>query len=187
MTLLSLEQPPGRIECYDISHTQGESAVGSRVVFVNGKPAPHLYRKFNIKTVEGIDDYASLAEVLERRFLRSWVNGLGGQVDREDPWAIPDLVVIDGGPGQLNAAIKGMSKAMIYPSIATSDSKVPRMAIVPICSLAKDQEEVFVQGQSSPVNQFPDSPALLLLRSVRDESHRFALRAHRQRRSVLNS
>jgi excinuclease ABC subunit C len=182
--LLCLKDPVKRIECYDISHTQGESAVGSRVVFLDGKPAPHLYRKFNIKTVNGVDDYASIQEVLERRFRRSWINGAGGQVDEKDPWSIPDLVVIDGGQGQLNAAIKGMSKAMVYPSKTSSDPGAPRSAIVPICSLAKDKEEVFVPGRSTPVNQTPDSPALLLLRSLRDESHRFALKSHRHRRSL---
>eukprot|EP00977_Amphora_coffeiformis_P005928 scaffold1267_cov171-Amphora_coffeaeformis.AAC.4 len=183
-SLLRLDKPVKRIECYDISHTQGESSVGSRVVFIDGKPAPHLYRKFNIQTVDGVDDYASIQEVLERRFLRSWINGCGGQVDAQDPWSIPDLVVIDGGQGQLNAAIQGMSKAMIYPTTSEPDPSVPRSAVVPICSLAKNKEEVFVPGIPSPVNESPDTPALLLLRSLRDESHRFALRAHRERRSV---
>ena len=183
-SLLSLKEPLKRIECYDISHTQGDSAVGSRVVFIDGKPAPHLYRKFNIQTVKGADDYASIQEVLERRFKRSWINGQGGQVDAKDPWSIPDLVVIDGGQGQLNAAIQGMSNAMIYPSEPSSDTSVPRSAVVPICSLAKNKEEVFVPGSSTPVNEAPDSPALLLLRALRDESHRFALTAHRRRRSL---
>lgn len=183
-SLLRLDGPLKRIECYDISHTQGESAVGSRVVFVDGKPAPHLYRKFNIQTVDGVDDYASILEVLERRFRRSWVNGCGGQVDTQDPWSIPDLVVIDGGQGQLSAAVEGMSRALIYPSTAETDATAPRSAVVPICALAKNKEEVFVPGKSSPVNKSPDTPALLLLRSLRDESHRFALQAHRRRRSA---
>ena len=183
-SLLNLDKPIKRIECYDISHTHGESAVGSRVVFLDGKPAPHLYRKFNIQTVDGVDDYASIQEVLERRFRRSWVNGSGGQVDAQDPWSIPDLVVIDGGLGQLNAAIQGMSKAMIYPSTTELDPSAPRSAMVAICSLAKNKEEVFVPGNSSPINGRPDTPAILLLRSLRDESHRFALRAHQERRSI---
>jgi excinuclease ABC subunit C len=202
-SLLSLDNAPTRIECYDISHTQGDFAVGSRVVFLGGKPAPQLYRRFNIQTVEGVDDYASLEEVLERRFRRAWINGEGGPVDKEDPWALPDLVVIDGGPGQLGAAIKGMGKANIYPmsslpSDTTSDDILEedaeqqdtdpsRRAYVAICSLAKNQEEVFVYGQKKAVNDAPDSPALLLLRSLRDESHRFALNAHRKRRSVRKS
>jgi excinuclease ABC subunit B len=202
-SLLSLDNAPTRIECYDISHTQGDFAVGSRVVFVGGKPAPHLYRRFNIQTVEGVDDYASLEEVLERRFRRAWINGEGGPVDEDDPWALPDLVVIDGGPGQLGAAIKGMGKANIHPMSSLSsdttsddileedaeqqDSDPSRRAFVAICSLAKNQEEVFVYGQKKAVNDAPDSPALLLLRSLRDESHRFALNAHRKRRSVRKS
>jgi excinuclease ABC subunit C len=204
-SLLSLDQAPTRIECYDISHTQGDFAVGSRVVFVGGKPAPDLYRRFNIQTVEGIDDYASLEEVLERRFRRAWINGQGGPVDKDDPWALPDLVVIDGGPGQLGAAIKGMSKANIFPMMSSSSSDMAtnddleeedaeqlqddssRRARVAVCALAKNQEEVFVFGRKKAVNDTPDSPALLLLRSLRDESHRFALNAHRKRRSVRKS
>jgi len=163
--MLDLQEPPSRIECYDISHTQGDFPVGSRVVFVEGKPAPHLYRRFNIKTVDGVDDYASLEEVLERRFRRA-------QTD-DDSWSPPDLVVIDGGKGQLSAALKGISKATGQET-------------VPICALAKDQEQVFVVGQADPVNDQPNTPALLLLRALRDESHRFALKNHRNRRSVVN-
>jgi excinuclease ABC subunit C len=203
-SLLSLEKAPARIECYDISHTQGDVAVGSRVVFLDGKPAKHLYRKFNIKSVEGVDDYASLQEVLERRFRRAWVNGAGGVVDEENPWSLPDLVIIDGGTGQLNAALKGMAKAGVLPKsnriVPASDiveevvldddllamNESQRSTSVAVCALAKNQEEVFVHGQTEPVNDAPDSPALLLLRSLRDESHRFALNAHRKRRSVSN-
>jgi excinuclease ABC subunit C len=209
-SLLALDSAPQRIECYDISHTQGDVAVGSRVVFLDGKPARHLYRKFNIKTVDGIDDYASLEEVLERRFRHVWVNGVGRTVDQDDPWSLPDLVVIDGGPGQLRAAIKGMQKASVFPrrnvismgsqDVADSDDIVEevifdegtlrdcqeRRISVAICALAKNQEEVFVHGMSKPINDSPDSPALLLLRSLRDESHRFALDAHRKRRSATN-
>jgi len=176
--LLSLEKGPSRIECYDVSHTQGDFPVASRVVFIDGKPEPSLYRKFNIQTVEGVDDYASLEEVLERRFRRAWINGQGCPVDKEDPWAIPDLIVIDGGPGQLGAAIKGMSKASILPNNSSTqddESLMNRRAHVAICALAKNQEHVFVHGRKDPVNNAPDSPALLLLRSLRDESHRFAL------------
>jgi excinuclease ABC subunit B len=200
-SLLSLDNAPSRIECYDISHTQGDFAVGSRVVFVGGKPAPHLYRRFNIQTVEGVDDYASLEEVLERRFRRAWIKGEGGPVDKDDPWALPDLVVIDGGVGQLGAAIKGMGKANIFPMSSSSSSSDTtsndledteqqdsgRRACVAVCALSKNQEEVFVHGQKKAVNDAPDSPALLLLRSLRDESHRFALNAHRKRRSVRKS
>jgi excinuclease ABC subunit B len=192
--MLSLESVPSRIECYDISHSQGDYAVGSRVVFLDGKPAPHLYRKFNIKTVEGVDDYASLEEVLERRFNRAWIKRERGHVDEDDPWALPDLVVIDGGRGQLGAAIKGMGKASILPTpsigaeiLDVKNQNRSRSASVAVCALAKSQEEVFVHWQKNAVNDTPDSPALLLLRSLRDESHRFALNAHRKRRSLRNS
>jgi excinuclease ABC subunit B len=206
-SLLSLEKEPERIECYDVSHTQGEVAVASRVVFINGRPAPHLYRRFNIKTVDGIDDYASLEEVLERRFHRVWVNGESGLVDGTDPWSMPDLVVIDGGKGQLSAALKGMAKANVYPEEepfqkplaedyeqgiideeeypAVKRNGPERHTSVPVIALAKNREEVYVHDGSDPVNDSPDSPALLLLRALRDESHRFALSAHRKRRSKL--
>jgi excinuclease ABC subunit C len=110
-------------------------------------------------------------------------------VNHTDPWAIPDLVVIDGGRGQLSAAIKGMSKARIVPSYNTESAKEindgsERKASVAVCALAKDQEQLFTHDRKAPVNDHPDSPALLLLRALRDESHRFALNAHRKRRSV---
>ena len=207
--MLTLEKPPKRIECYDISHTQGEVAVGSRVVFVDGRPEPKLYRRFNIQSEVGNDDYASLEEVLQRRFSRVWVNGEGGLVGHDDPWSMPDLVVIDGGVGQLGAAIKGMAKSDVFPCFSNiivdeGDDVIvengdmdqydfasksialpsPRRAFVSICSLAKNKEEVFVFGRGGPVNNAPDSPALLLLRSLRDESHRFALTSHRRRRKA---
>jgi excinuclease UvrABC nuclease subunit len=188
--LLSLDKPPSRIECYDISHTQGDFPVGSRVVFIDGKPAPHLYRKFNIKSVDGVNDYASIEEVLERRFNRAWVNGKRGLLQSsENPWTVPDLVVIDGGRGQLSAAIKGLSRANIVlaGSATAKAASTERSISVAICALAKDQELIYIDDQQDPVNDRPDSPAVLLLRALRDESHRFALSAHRQQRSVLKS
>jgi excinuclease ABC subunit C len=209
-SMLSLKKAPHRIECYDISHTQGENAVGSRVVFIDGIPAPHLYRTFNIKSVTGPDDYAALAEVLERRFSRAWVPGESLLVDESDPWSLPDLVVIDGGKGQLSAALKGMAKANILPHFSSSqasygpfesedkcedlfvaEEEYPHrnrgtFARVPVIALAKQREEVFVTGSSTPVNNSTDSAALLLLRALRDESHRRALTSHRSRRGKLN-
>jgi excinuclease ABC subunit C len=190
--LLSLQRNPSRIECFDISHTQGSFPVGSRVVFIDGKPAPELYRRFNVRTVVGVDDYASLEEVLERRFRRAWVNGIGGPVEPHDPWAMPDLVLIDGGPGQLGAAIKGMSKAQVFPLNEAeperrATSGKGRTAAVAVCALAKSNEDLYVHGMSSPVNETKDSPGLLLLRALRDESHRYALRSHQSRRSILKS
>lgn len=146
---------------------------------------PSLYRKFNIKTVDGINDFASLEEVLERRFRRI----PDKTEDPDDPWAIPDLVVIDGGKGQLSSAIKGMMKAGVLPhgTSAPDQSKMKVRGRVALCALAKDKEEVFVPGNSNPVNDSQNSPAMLILRSLRDESHRFALKGHRQRRSIRKS
>ena len=200
-SLLSLEKAPEKIECFDISHLQGESAVGSRVVFVNGRPQPHLYRRFNLKTVQDTrDDYANLEEVLSRRFNRA--RSTLGLVERDDPWSVPDVVVIDGGKGQLTAALKGMAKANFFPSNVFStldDSDVPILekiqhplgfdtevlspVFVPVIALAKSEEEVFQPGSKHPINESIDSPALLLLRALRDESHRFAVSSHKKRRS----
>lgn len=179
--MLSLERNPRKIECYDISHTQGEGGVASRVVFVDGRPAKHLYRKFNLKTVSNGDDYAGIEEVLERRFRRAAFAGATAEIhtaassdgkdDGDEAWEHPDLVVIDGGKGQLNVAIKGIKRANV--------------AIPEICAIAKDKEAVFVPGESRPINNGSptDTPGLLLLRHLRDESHRFALKSHRRRRS----
>jgi excinuclease UvrABC nuclease subunit len=212
VSLLSLEKTPERIECYDISHTQGEGTVGSRVVFINGRPAPNLYRKFNVNSVDGVDDYASLQEVLQRRFRRAWKKIAKGElVDKSDPWAMPDLVIIDGGKGQLTAALKGMAGANVYPSLVSTIEATPaldgsevdsfviheevypshatvsdRQTTVNVVALAKNKEDVYTSSRSHAVNDSPDSPALLLLRALRDESHRFALNTHRRRRSRLN-
>eukprot|EP00978_Attheya_sp_CCMP212_P027577 scaffold92720_cov59-Attheya_sp.AAC.2 len=160
-------------------------------------------------TPKGVDDYASLDEVLERRFRRSW--GAGGEpiVDEQNAWSFPDLVVVDGGKGQLAAATKGMARANVHPymgvykniksvqDMIVSDMisqntsaranstrlKTGEWRTVPLCALAKNKEDVFVHGESSAVNDSSDTPALLLLRAIRDESHRFALNAHRKRRA----
>ena len=162
------------------------------MVFIDGRPVPQFYRKFNIKTVQGVDDYASLEEVLERRFRRLEISSINNGGD--DPWSLPDLVVIDGGPGQLNAAIKGMAKAGIAPANCVNPAEFSDLvefadgrkiiAAVAVCSLAKREEQVFVPGNSIPVNETPNSPATLLLRALRDESHRFALKSHRARRRL---
>jgi excinuclease ABC subunit C len=199
-SLLSLEKAPEKIECFDISHLQGEAAVGSRVVFVNGRPQSHLYRRFNVKTVEDTrDDYANLEEVLSRRFRRA--RSSSGLVEKDDPWSVPDIVVIDGGKGQLTAALKGMAKAHFFPSnvhsiVSGSDKFIfeqevspcgvrttPSPVFVPVIALAKREEEIFQPGSKHSLNEKTDSPALLLLRALRDESHRFAISSHKKRRS----
>jgi len=158
---LRLPKMPRRIECYDVSNIQGALAVGSMVVLEKGWPKPAHYRRFRIKTVAGADDYAMIQETLRRRFKR----GLTG----EGTWAIiPDLVLIDGGKGQLNAALELRQELGL-------DS-------IPMVSLAKENEEVFIPGDPQPVYIAKDSPALHILQRARDEAHRFAISYHRKLR-----
>ena len=156
---LRLPHLPLRMEGYDISNIQGTSAVGSMVVFDKGKPKPAHYRRFRIKTVSGADDYAMLHEVLKRRFKRS------SDTPDESAWAIiPDLVLIDGGKGQLNAAQTAMHEVG-----ANS---------VPVASLAKENEYIFIPHRAEPITLPGNSPGLQLLQRLRDEAHRFALGYH---------
>jgi len=156
---LHLPRLPLRMEGYDISNIQGKAAVGSMVVFDQGKPKPSHYRRFRIKTVSGADDYAMLREVLKRRFKRS--------SDAPDTWAIlPDLVLIDGGKGQLNAALSVMSQAGV--------------GFVPTASLAKENEEIFIPHRSQPITLPRSARGLQLLQRLRDEAHRFALGYHQK-------
>ncbi len=154
---LHLPHLPIRMEAYDISDIQGKAAVGSMVVFERGKSKPAHYRRFKIKTVSGANDYAMLHEVLKRRFKH-----LGGESSTPDTWAIvPDFVLIDGGKGQLNAALSAMGEIGV-----TS---------VPIASLAKENEEIFIPRKAKPIVLPRSSPGLQLLQRLRDEAHRFAL------------
>jgi excinuclease ABC subunit C len=164
---LRLSKMPRRIECYDVSNIQGALAVGSMVVLEKGWPKPAHYRRFRIKTVAGADDYAMIQEILRRRFKR----GLTG----ESTWAVPDLVVIDGGKGQLNAALEVRQELGL-------DS-------IPMASLAKENEEVFIPRDPQPVNIAKDSPALHILQRARDEAHRFAISYHKKlrRKEVIRS
>jgi excinuclease ABC subunit C len=159
---LHLPRPPVRIEGYDISDIQGMAAVGSMVVFEQGRPKSAHYRRFRIKTVAGADDYAMLQEVLRRRFKR-----VKSEVSAEGAWAmLPDLVLIDGGRGQLNAALAAMQEMG-----ATE---------IPTASLAKENEDIFIPRQAEPVRLSGSSPGRQLLQRVRDESHRFALGYHQK-------
>lgn len=159
---LNLPRLPSRMEGYDISNIQGVAAVGSMVVFNQGQPAPSHYRRFKIKTVAGADDYAMLQEVLQRRFKR-----LKSEDSLADSWTIiPDLVLIDGGKGQLNAARSALGET-------GADA-------VPIASLAKENEAIFIPRKSKPIVLPHSSPALQLLQHLRDEAHRFALGYHRK-------
>ena len=165
--VLLLPRLPGRIECYDISNIQGASAVGSMVVFEGGLPRKSEYRRFQIKTVAGADDYAMIQEVLRRRFKRASAEDRGGNA-----WAaLPDLVLIDGGRGQLNAALR-----------ALEDSGA---GAIPSASIAKEEEAVFLPQLDEPLILPRESPALRLLQRARDEAHRKAVgyyrKVHRKR------
>ena len=177
---LSLPNPPRRIECYDISNIQGSNPVGSMAVFEDGKPKPSHYRRFKIRTVEGVDDYSMMREVLTRRFRRLAKAGEAAASQATDQgnkpstngqsWGIvPDLVLIDGGKGHLGAALQVFLELGI-------DS-------VPLASLAKENEELFVPQMPEAIILPRSSQGLFLVLRVRDEAHRFAVTFHRQRRS----
>ncbi len=190
---LSLARPPERIECYDMSNIQGTSAVGSMVVFVNGRPDPREYRRFRIRSGETPDDFRMMAEVLRRRFsraarLRAETGALslaavgadeapedgspepeadgGATASRDDGWALPDLVIVDGGKGQLSAAVHVMTE------LGLTD--------VPLSGLAKRFEELYVPGQAAPIVLPRKSQGLYLVQRIRDEAHRFAITYHRE-------
>ncbi len=168
--VLGLAGSPRRMECYDISNTQGTNSVASMVVFIDGKPANEQYRRFRIRTVEGPDDFASMREVLGRRFKRAAEEqGLlnSGLISSKEAkfFILPDLVIIDGGKGQLSAA-RHVMRELGFDHI-------------PAFGLAEEEEQVFAEGQSEPIVINRDSPALRLLQRLRDEAHRFALSYHR--------
>jgi excinuclease ABC subunit C len=163
---LNLEALPLRIECYDISNIQEESAVGSMVVFQDAVAKKAHYRKFGIKGADGQDDFAALAEVVSRRFAR--MRDVADEEYDESFSATPNLVVVDGGKGQLSAVLAAMQAF-----------DLPRVAVI---SLAKREEEVFVPDRPEPIVLDRHSPGLQLLQRIRDEAHRFALGFHRQRR-----
>ena len=157
---LGLQKVPRAFVCFDISHAQGTDTVASCVWFQNGRPHRAEYRKFKVKSVEGIDDFASMKEVVGRYFKRRL----------DDGRPLPDLVLIDGGKGQLNAAADALSEC--------------GLAAMPIASLAKREEEIFLLGKSESLRLPRRSPALRMLQQARDEAHRFAITFQRKRRSV---
>ena len=174
---LSLPGSPHRMECYDISHIQGSNSVGSMVVFENGRPKPAHYRRFKVKTVEGVDDYESMREVLRRRFKRlgqarasQHTADDGSMLGQGDTWGIlPDLVLIDGGKGQLSAALE------VLLELGLDD--------ISLASLAKENEWLFVPHTPEPIVLPRNSQALYLVQRIRDEAHRFAITYHRNLRS----
>jgi len=166
---LELPEAPLRIECYDMSHMQGTDYVGSMVVVEDGLPKKSDYRRYKIKTVDGNNDFAAMAEVLERR-LTSYLADREKPVDQRGKFAYPpNLIVVDGGKGQLSASYGVLEALGLEEEI-------------PIVSLAKQFEEVYVVGQSAPVKIPRQSEALYMLQRLRDESHRFAVSYHRQLR-----
>jgi excinuclease ABC subunit C len=162
---LALDGLPLRIECYDISNLGEQHPVGSMVVFEGGLAKRSHYRKFAVRGAAGQDDVAAMGQVLRRRFERRG----GGEGNDESFATLPDLVVVDGGKGQLSAAVAALAEAGVE---------------VDLVSLAKQREEVFVPGRRDPLPLPADDPASLLLQRVRDEAHRFAVRYHRQRRDA---
>jgi len=167
---LGLEHPPLRIEAYDISNIQGYAAVGSMVVFENGTAKPAHYRRFKIKTVTGANDYAMLQEVLKRRFKH-----VKAETSTPNTWAaVPDLVLIDGGRGQLNAARAALNEMG---------------STVPLASIAKESEALFIPQRAKPIALPHSSPGLQLLQRLRDEAHRFAVSYHTRvrRRQTFSS
>ena len=170
---LSLPAPPRRIETYDISNIQGANAVGSMVVFEEGRPNPSRYRRFKIKAVEGADDYAMMREMLRRRFSRAGkrradANG-AAEADAKGWGVMPDLVLIDGGRGHLNAALEVLLES--------------GLGGVPLASIAKKEELVHIPEMAEPIALPRHSQALYLVQRMRDEAHRFAITYHRNLRS----
>ena len=182
---LNLPRLPKRIECYDISNIQGSNPVGSMVVFEDGRPKSSHYRRFQIKDVQGVDDYSMMQEMLRRRFKRlseqvrasdsngqsaETENGASGKAKNEAWGIIPDLVIIDGGKGHLSAVLQ------VFLELGLMDT-------VPLSSLAKENEELYVPHDPDPILLPRGSQGLFLVQRVRDEAHRFAITYHRQRRS----
>jgi excinuclease ABC subunit C len=156
---LNMDVPPRRIEAFDISHLGGTNTVASMVYFLDAKPRKTEYRKFNVKTVSGIDDFVAIREVVYRRYKRL--------KKEEKPY--PDLILIDGGKGQLSMAVSALREL--------------GLDYIPVIGLAKRLEEVFVPGNPEAQSIHKQSPGLILLRRIRDEAHRFAITFQRQKRN----
>ena len=175
---LQLPAPPNRIECYDVSHTQGVATVGAMVVFEQGVPAKNLYRRFNIDStsIGAPDDFASMEEMLTRRF-RRWqgsqeVESAPGSKPDASFSFLPDLIIIDGGKGQLGRVVDVLEKFDLFGK-------------VPVVGLAKQQEEIFFPHKSDSLMLPRHSQGLYLVQRIRDEAHRFGITAHRKKRTKL--
>jgi len=175
---MNLSAPPNRIECYDVSHTQGVATVGAMVVFEQGVPAKNLYRRFNIEStsIGQPDDFASMEEMLTRRFKR-WKSSqekeseVGSKKDASFSF-LPDLIIIDGGKGQLSRVVKVLEEFDLFDK-------------VPVVGLAKQEEEIFFPHKSEPLLLPRHSQGLYLVQRIRDEAHRFGITAHRKKRTKL--
>ncbi|MGQ5710317.1 excinuclease ABC subunit UvrC [Desulforudis sp. DRI-14] len=172
--VLGLPEPPARLEAFDISNIQGHQTVGSMVVFENGKPNPAAYRRFKVRSVEGPNDFAAMGEVVGRRFARAvdeqQLVNTGQMKSREAKFLpLPSLVLIDGGKGQLNAAVEVMRSL--------------GFGHIPVYGLAKEEEELFTPGNPDPLPVPKDSRAQYILQHLRDEAHRFAVTYHRRERT----
>jgi excinuclease ABC subunit C len=169
---IGLEGPPKRIECYDVSHVQGTSVVSSMIVFEDGRPAKSQYRRFRARISDRNDDFANMRETLKRRFARAFVgssSGDGDAVAARTNWPLPDLIILDGGKGQLSAGLEALAEA-------------GRLQI-PIAALAKEREELFVPNRPDPIMLPRTSQGLYLVQRIRDEAHRFAVTYHQKVRS----
>jgi excinuclease ABC subunit C len=164
---LGVVGPPMRIECYDISNFQGRESVGSMVVFEEGKPRSGEYRRFRIRTVAGPNDFASHQEVLRRRFRHARAGDEGSEEERR--WKMPDLVILDGGRGQVSAGKQVLDELGLHD--------------LPLAGLAKEREELFLPDRPEPILLPPTSSALYLVQRIRDEAHRFAITYHRDLRA----
>src|SRR5207302_2368461 len=159
--VLSLPELPKRIECFDISHIQGAETVSSMVVWEDGRMKKSDYRKFIIRTVEGVDDFASMREVVTRRYKRI----------QDEKKEMPSLILIDGGLGQLHAAAEALASLQVINQ--------------PLASIAKREEIIYVCGQENdPIALDHHNPVLHLIQLIRDEAHRFAVTFHRKRRHI---
>ena len=171
---LGMDKLPIRMECIDISNIQGSSIVASDVCFVNGKPSKNLYRRYTIQTVvDKNDDFASIREVVRRRLERGV---------RDDD--LPDLLIIDGGKGQLSSALEALADypSLKLPIVALAKSRPDKIAIDETYRPSASQERIFLPGENYPINLETGSPAFRLVTSIRDEAHRFAITFHRQKR-----
>jgi excinuclease ABC subunit C len=160
---LGLDGPPKRIECYDVSHVQGTSVVSSMIVFEDGRPAKSQYRRFRARISDRNDDFTNMRDTLRRRFLRS------ASPEAQSSWPLPDLVILDGGKGQLSAGLAALADA-------------GRLQI-PIAALAKEREELFVPNRPDPIVLPRTAQGLYLVQRIRDEAHRFAVTYHQKVRS----